>query len=81
MKTLILLAILCMSTGAFAQQPPDLRSSQPPANQQETVPPEEPLYGEKLTELLQAQTAAIKALIQKVAELEIRMKRLEEKQP
>lgn len=81
MKTLIVLAVLCMSTGAFAQQPPELGSSQPPVNQPETVPPDEPLYGEQLTELLQAQTNAIKALIQKVAELEMRMKRLEERQP
>ncbi|WP_305044222.1 hypothetical protein [Geoalkalibacter sp.] len=98
MKTTFVFAVIFAAATAFAQQPPDLRDTQPPANPQAerksqppppvappTVPKQVPgdasITNAQLLELLQAQTAAIKALHEKIGELEQRVERIEEGLP
>lgn len=89
MRFALLLALLFAATQALAQQPP----ATPGIQQKPARPPLAPappmpdklmqapgaatLSSEELLELLQAQTAAIKALNEKVGELEQRIERIE----
>ncbi|WP_305041545.1 hypothetical protein [Geoalkalibacter sp.] len=88
MRLSFFLAILFTATLALAQQPPAAPEKQPPmapAPPMPTPPKQAPgtsaLGDENLLELLQAQTAAIKALNEKVGELEKRIERIEEGAP
>ena len=81
MKLALFFTFVLASTNAFAQQAPGAIEHRPPSQPEPsaTALPERQPKNADLSELLRAQTTAIRALSDKVEALEERVRKLEER--
>jgi hypothetical protein len=78
MRAFLLFAFIFAAATAFAQQPPEAVPHAVPPPSRPTVPQ---LGNKQLTELLRAQTSAIRTLSRKIEDLEERVQKIEKRQP